>query len=158
MRTIEEGPSTGHLGLGYDAPPWHEGPDGHIRTEALADLPPDRRAAVERLDKLATLLDSQFSVLGIRFGLDPILGLVPVAGDVASGLISAYLILEAARAGARKRDVGHMVVNVALDTAIGSIPILGSIFDVAYKPNNRNVRILRRTLTGGGPAEPPRRG
>ena len=147
--TIEEGPSSGG-DLGYDAPPGprrgEAGPHGTIETSALDALPPDKRAAVERLDKVATLLDSQFSILGIRFGIEPIVGLLPVAGDLAMGAWSGYLVLEAARNGAPKRDVTKMVVNVALDTVIGSVPVLGSVFDLFYKANKRNVRILREHL------------
>ena len=150
--TIEEGPAEGGT-LGYDAPPYgwrggEAGPNGTIETSALDDLPPDKRAAVERLDRIATLLDSQFKVFGIRFGIEPIVGLVPVAGDVAMGLWSGYLVLEAARSGASKGDVTKMIVNVALDTVIGSVPVVGSVFDVFYKANKRNVRILRRHLAG----------
>ena len=148
--TIEEGPSSGGH-FGYDAPPYgwqggEGGPRGTIERAALDDLPEGKRAAVERLDRVATLLDSQFKVLGIRFGIEPIVGLVPVAGDVAMGLWSGYLVLEAARQGASKGDVGKMIANVALDTVIGSVPVLGSVFDVFYKANKRNVRILRRHL------------
>ena len=144
--TIEEGPSDGHAALGYDAAPWRDGPDGHIETSALDALPPEKRAAVERLDRIATLLDSQFSVAGIRFGWDPILSVIPVAGDLVGAVFSGYLILEAARTGARKRDLAKMGVNVGVETVLGSIPILGTIIDVAYKANKRNVRILRRHL------------
>ena len=148
--TIEEGPSSGGR-FGYDAPPYggrggEAGPHGTIETSALDALPPDKRAAVERLDRIATLLDSQFSVFGIRFGIEPIVGVVPVLGDVAMGLWSGYLVLEAARQGASKGDVAKMIVNVGLDTLIGSVPVIGSVFDVLYKANKRNVRILRRHL------------
>lgn len=148
--TIEDGPSSGGH-FGYDAPPYGDrggeaGPHGTIEVSALDALPPDKRAAVERLDKIATLLDSQFSIFGIRFGIEPIVGLVPVAGDFAMAVWSGYLVLEAARNGASKGDVTKMVVNVALDATIGSVPLIGSVFDVLYKANKRNVRILRRHL------------
>lgn len=148
--TIEDGPATGGR-FGYDAPPYdgrggEGGPDGTIELSALDALPPEKRAAVERLDRIATLLDSQFSVLGIRFGIEPIVGLIPVLGDGAMAVWSGYLVLEAARNGASKGDVAKMVVNVALDATIGSVPVIGSIFDVLYKANKRNVRILREHL------------
>ena len=132
--------------IGYDAGPLADGPNGRMSISALDDLPPDRRAAVERLDRLATIMDSQFSLFGIRFGADAILSVFPLAGDLAGAAISAYLIFEAAKAGARKRDIGHMAVNVAVETVIGSVPVLGTVFDVFYRANKRNVRILRRTL------------
>ena len=145
--TIEEGPSDGHAALGYDAPPWQDGPDGRIQTSALDALPPNKRAAVERLDRIATLLDSQFSVAGIRFGIDPILSVVPGAGSLVGAVLSGYLILEAARTGARKRDLAKMGVNVGVETVLGAIPLLGPVFDLVFKANKRNVRILRRHLT-----------
>jgi len=147
-RPYDPDPAEPH-GFGYDAPPYHDAPDGRIETSSLDDLPPEQRAAVERLDRIATLLDSQFSILGIRFGIEPILGILPVAGDLAGAAFSGYLVLEAARFGAPKRTLAKMAVNVGLDAVFGSVPVLGTIFDVAYKANKRNVRILRRHLTGG---------
>ena len=148
MNTVEEryADRRPHTPLGYDAPPWRDGPDGRIETSALDALDPQKRAAVERLDRIATMLDSQFSVLGIRFGLDPILSVIPVAGDLAGAAFSAYLIMEAARTGAKKRQLARMAVNVGVETVIGSIPVLGTVFDVVYKANKRNVRILREHL------------
>ena len=105
------------------------------------------RAIVE-LDLLAALLDSRWRIPGtsIRFGLDALVGLVPVLGDVATGLVSAYIVLRARNSGAGNGLVARMLGNVLLDTVVGSVPILGSIFDVYFKANNRNIRLLRRHL------------
>ncbi|NNU15644.1 DUF4112 domain-containing protein [Parvularcula sp. ZS-1/3] len=115
---------------------------GRGRAEVVDPLPKE----VERLDHIATLLDSRFSFLGIRFGFDSILGLVPVVGDAAALGISGYLIAEAARAGARKRTLLTMLMNTTLDAVIGSVPLLGDLFDVAFKANKRNVALVRREL------------
>ncbi|MCJ8167298.1 DUF4112 domain-containing protein [Pontibacter sp. E15-1] len=103
------------------------------------------------VDTMAHLMDSQFVLPGtrFRFGLDPLLGLLPVAGDLASFAMSAVIVLTIARHGASGKLVALMLVNIALDAIIGSIPILGSIFDFAYKANERNVRLLRRHYEEG---------
>lgn len=126
--------------------------------------PPPRSAAQKRVDEefpeladLALLLDSRWRIpgTGIRFGLDAVAGLVPVVGDGASGLISAYAIYKAQRLGAPGLLLARMFGNVVLDTVFGSVPILGTIFDVVYKANNRNVSLLRRHLQERGKQLPP---
>lgn len=101
-----------------------------------------------RLDRLATTLDSAFVIpfTRIRFGLDAILGLVPAAGDLVGAGLSGYLILEARRLGAPPAMLARMAGNVALDTVVGAVPIAGSVFDVFFKANRRNVAILREHL------------
>jgi len=98
------------------------------------------------VDSLTHLLDSRFKLPGtnFRFGLDPILGLIPGIGDATSMLISGVLILHMYRHGASRKAIIMMVGNVLLDAIIGSIPIVGSIFDFAYKANERNIRIMKR--------------
>ncbi|WP_439880290.1 DUF4112 domain-containing protein [Pontibacter sp. MBLB2868] len=97
------------------------------------------------IDHMVRLMDSQFRLPGtkFRFGLDPLLGLVPVAGDLASFAVSATIVMTMARHGASNKLVVLMLLNIALDTVIGSIPVLGNIFDFFYKANERNVRMLR---------------
>lgn len=97
------------------------------------------------VDYMVHLMDNQFRLPGtnFRFGLDPLLGFVPVAGDLASFGMSAVLVLTMARHGASGKLVALMLVNIALDALIGSIPLIGNIFDFAFKANQRNVRLLR---------------
>jgi hypothetical protein len=102
--------------------------------------------STRELDELAHWLDSKFSILGIRFGFDSILGLVPGVGDLASLGLSAYLIGQGYRLGARKRTLVRMCANAAGDTILGSIPVLGTVVDVAWKANRANMRLLRRDL------------
>lgn len=108
------------------------------------------RSEIDRLDKLATLLDSQYRVPGtsIRFGWDTILGLVPGVGDLATLVPSAYLIYKAHKLGARKRTIGRMAINTGLDVTLGAVPVIGDVFDLVYKANNRNFALLRRELQG----------
>ena len=103
---------------------------------------------IEKLDKLSTLLDSKYRIPGtpFRFGWDSLLGLIPGVGDVATLGPSAYLIYKGVSLGARKRTIGRMAANTGLDFFVGAIPILGDIFDMVYKANNRNFALLRQDL------------
>lgn len=113
-------------------------------------VPPHRQhaEALQDLEALADLLDTRWKIPGtsIRFGVDAIAGLIPLVGDAATGLISGYIILRARNHGAGNGLIARMLGNVVLDTVIGSIPILGSIFDVYFKANRRNIRLLREHL------------
>lgn len=97
------------------------------------------------------LLDNQFRLPGtsFRFGLDPLLGLLPVVGDMASFAMSAALVVTMARHGASGKLVTLMLLNSALDALLGSIPVVGNIFDFFFKANERNVRLLRRHYDEG---------
>jgi hypothetical protein len=103
---------------------------------------------VEHLRALSRLLDSAFVIPGTRyrFGLDALIGLVPGLGDVVSAVFSGYLVLQASRLGAPRSVVSRMIANIALDTAVGWVPILGDVFDVAWKSNNRNMALLEQHL------------
>ena len=94
------------------------------------------------------MLDEAIRIPGtnIRIGLDALLGLLPGGGDVAAGVFSGEIILQAARAGAPTPVLGRMLGNVVLDVVVGSIPILGDVFDVAWRANSRNVRLLEAWL------------
>ncbi len=118
-------------------------------------IPPGKLSAEEQLiqlEWLADLLDSRFVIPGtnIRFGLDGVIGLVPVAGDIISALISFYLIGRASELGLSPWVKTRMVWNVALDTLVGAIPVLGDMFDVSYKSNRRNIALARRYLAKHG--------
>ena len=91
------------------------------------------------------MLDEAIRIPGtnIRIGLDALLGLLPGGGDVAGGLLSGLIILQAARDGAPATVLGRMLGNVALDVVAGAVPLLGDIFDVAWRANSRNIRLLQ---------------
>lgn len=103
------------------------------------------------VEKIAYLLDERFRIPGtsFRFGLDPILNLIPVAGDLSGLVLSAALILTMAKNGASGKIVALMTVNAILDATIGAIPILGQIFDFAYKANSKNIRLLKEHYEEG---------
>jgi len=96
--------------------------------------------------QLARLLDEAVRVPGtnVRFGLDAILGLIPGAGDVAGGILSAFMIFQAGRLGAPRSVLARMVMNVAIDSIVGAVPILGDLFDIGWKSNTRNAALLER--------------
>ena len=99
---------------------------------------------VARLRTLSRLLDSQFRIPGtnFRFGLDAIVGLVPGLGDVAGAVASSAIIFEAARLGAPKSVLARMMANVGIEMLVGAVPALGDLFDVVFKANNRNMRLI----------------
>jgi hypothetical protein len=97
---------------------------------------------VARLKKLEQRLDRQFSLFGVQFGIDGIIGLVPVVGDVVTGAMGLYLILEARRLGAKRWTMARMLVNWSLDLGLGAIPVVGDFFDIAYRSNSKNLRLL----------------
>ena len=103
------------------------------------------QAALARLDRYATLMDARFRVPGtrIRFGLDPIIGLLPGIGDVLGLALSLYVVVEAIRLGVSKRVLFKMLRNVGLEALVGVVPVLGDVFDIGFKANLRNAALLK---------------
>lgn len=103
---------------------------------------------IDRLRRLAWLLDSSIGIPGTRFsiGLDALIGLVPLIGDFIGVAFSALIVLEAARLGVGRRILARMALNVALEGLIGVVPLAGDLFDAAWKANQRNVRLLDEWL------------
>ena len=112
-------------------------------------MPPvQSKAALDSLDRLEQwthLLDSQFRIPGtnIRFGIDPLVGLIPGVGDLASFLVSAWMVAVMSKHGVRAQVVVMMVANVVVDLLLGSVPVLGLFVDVTMKANRRNLRLLK---------------
>ncbi|HEX2725985.1 MAG TPA: DUF4112 domain-containing protein, partial [Beijerinckiaceae bacterium] len=117
---------------------------------------PSRADSVARLELLSRLLDSAFLIPGTnqRVGLDAIIGLIPGVGDLVSTALSSYIIWEARQLGLPRWKIARMVGNVAADTVLGAIPFAGDVFDVFFRANRRNMRIVREHLerTGALPA------
>jgi uncharacterized protein DUF4112 len=103
---------------------------------------------LERLKRLSRLLDSAIAIPGTRyrFGLDAIVGVVPGIGDAIGAIFSFYIVFQAARLGASKAVLARMMGNVAVDTIVGEIPLLGDLFDAGFKANNRNLSLLEQHL------------
>lgn len=109
----------------------------------------DRVKALQQLRRLSRLLDNAIKIPGtsFRFGLDPILGLIPGGGDAVSALFSTYIILQAARLGLPKSRLVEMFFNVLVEMVFGSIPLVGDLFDFAWKANAKNVALLESDLS-----------
>lgn len=107
-----------------------------------------REQRLARLEAIAKLLDVAFIVPGtnVRYGLDGLIGLIPVIGDLITTAISLWLVREARLLGAPWHVTGRMLANVALDGVVGMVPVAGDAFDVMFRANIRNVRLLRRWL------------
>ncbi|QKQ76384.1 DUF4112 domain-containing protein [Nostoc sp. TCL240-02] len=112
-------------------------------------IEPDAKApTLKRLRQLSRLLDNVITIPGtkIGFGLDPILGLIPIGGDFLGVMFSSYIILEAARLGVSRATLGKMVVNVIVDGLVGTVPVLGDFFDFAWRANTNNIKLLEEYL------------
>ena len=109
---------------------------------------PTREQRLARLDALAKLLDVAFIVPGtnIRYGIDGLIGLIPVIGDIITTAISLWLVREARALGAPWHLTTRMLGNVALDGVVGMVPLAGDAFDVMFRANVRNVRMLKRWM------------
>ena len=86
----------------------------------------------------------------MRFGLDPIIGLVPGLGDLAGAVLSGYIVIEGIRMGVSRAGVVRMLANVGIDAIVGSVPVLGDLFDAGWKANNRNVALIERHMASPG--------
>jgi hypothetical protein len=109
---------------------------------------PDRHARLNRLRHLAWLIDGVFVLPGtrFRFGLNSVIGLLPGGGDAVLAVISIYIVYEAAQLGVPSPVLGRMAANVALEVVVGSVPVLGDLFDMALKANLRNIALIERHL------------
>lgn len=112
-------------------------------------MPQPHTSKVKNLRRLSPLLDNAIPIpiSGYRIGIDPILGLLPGGGDMVAGALGAYIVVEAARMGLPRQVVGQMVGNIVFDSVVGIVPVLGDIFDVAWKANVRNITLLEKHLT-----------
>lgn len=110
--------------------------------------PLSREQRFARLEALARLLDVAFILPGtkVRYGIDGLIGLIPVVGDLFTTAISLWMVREARALGAPAHVVARMLGNVALDGVVGLVPFAGDAFDVMFRANMRNMRILRRWM------------
>ncbi|MEA2729873.1 MAG: hypothetical protein QOF70_4348 [Acetobacteraceae bacterium] len=113
---------------------------------------PGAAARVTRLRWLAWLIDGAFGLPGtrFRFGLNSVIGLLPVGGDAVLGVLSLYIIYEAARLGLPRHKLARMLANVGIEVIGGSVPILGDLFDIVLKANLRNLAIIEDHMRASG--------
>jgi hypothetical protein len=123
--------------------------------EIPAGISTRERKALQRTRLVARLLDSAIPVPGTnyRIGLDSIVGLLPVSGDVVTGVIGLYIVAEAGLVGAPRNVLGQMVFNLLVDVLVGSVPAIGDLFDAAWKANLKNVELFEEYL-GSGAVDP----
>jgi hypothetical protein len=107
--------------------------------------------ALRHMDHLARLMDAQFRIpgTGFRFGLDSLIGLIPGAGDLSTFAVSGYMLVIMAQNGASGYVLARMTLNILIDAIFGSIPILGDLFDMAFKANMRNMRLMQQYYKEG---------
>lgn len=104
-----------------------------------------RDSALEYVEKISVTLDKKYTLpgTGFRFGLDPIIGLIPFLGHAVTFFISSGLILIMIRHGASGKVAVKMAINVIIDTLVGAIPVVGNVFDFFFKSNTRNIKLLK---------------
>jgi len=103
------------------------------------------------VEHIAYLLDEKFRIPGtkFRFGLDPVMNLIPIAGDISGFLVGAALVWVMARHGVSRKVLILMIVNICVDALIGAIPLAGQVFDFYYKSNSRNIKVLKEHYEEG---------
>jgi hypothetical protein len=122
-----------------------------VSRDAIADIDAGSKvdeAAIRRMHAVARLLDDgiELPVVGVRVGLDPLLGVIPVAGDSLTAVLGSYILLESARLGVSWTTLARMVLNILLDVAVGSVPVVGDLFDVFFRSHRRNLNLALADL------------
>ena len=113
----------------------------------------DVPAARLRIEMMERVLERAFVIPGLNrgFGLDAVIGFVPVAGDMIGAAMGLYLVWEARNIGLPKRTLARMMMNVGVDTTLGAIPLVGDVFDFLFRANTRNLRLIKRHLDKHNP-------
>lgn len=116
--------------------------------DIIRSAAPSHESAVRRMQAVADILDTAFIIPGTkqRVGIDAFIGLIPGAGDILTTLLSSYIIWEARNLGVSRVALTRMLTNLGIHAAIGSIPVLGDLFDAIFRVNQRNMRIVRSHL------------
>lgn len=129
-----------------------------VRAERIADAMPglgrDPASVRRRVEMLERMLEGLFTIPGTRqrVGLDAIVGVVPVIGDLFGAMMGSWLVWEARNLGMSRWQLARMMANVGFDTALGAIPFAGDALDLFYRSNSRNLRLIRRHLDRHHPA------
>ncbi|TCM16984.1 uncharacterized protein DUF4112 [Novosphingobium sp. PhB165] len=119
------------------------------------DLPlgSDPVSISRRVEMMERVLEGAFTLPGIRrkVGLDAVMGLVPVAGDVVSALLGMYIVWEGRNLGMSKWQLARMSANVGIDALLGAIPVAGDLFDFVFRSNSRNLKLIRKHIAKNHP-------
>jgi len=116
--------------------------------EQLPDVSRDPQAVRNRVEAMEKVLERAFVIPGINrpIGVDSIVGLIPVVGDIVTAVMGAYIVWEARNLGMSKLQLTRMAANVGIDTALGAIPFAGDVFDFFWRSNTKNLKIIRKHL------------
>jgi len=123
----------------------------HPQIKVLKTRPIRNTPAMDWVERLARWMDSKFLIPGtnIRFGIDPLMSLFPIVGDLMTYIVSGMLIYTMHNEGASRKVVIRMILNSTLDAIIGVIPLVGTVFDIFYRANDRNVKLLKEHYLEG---------
>jgi hypothetical protein len=116
--------------------------------KSLPGMGRDPQAVRLRVEAMEQLLERSFHIPGskIPFGLDSVVGLIPVLGDIVTAVMGAYMVWEARNLGMSKFQLIRMAANVGIDTALGAVPLVGDAFDFIWRSNSKNLRIIKKHL------------
>jgi hypothetical protein len=116
--------------------------------DQIPALSNDPKAIRQRVEALEMLLERSFRIPGVNFnvGLDAIVGLIPVVGDIITAAMGAYMVWEARNLGMSKWHLMRMAANVGIDTLLGAVPLVGDAFDLIWRSNSKNLAILKKHL------------
>ena len=131
--------------------PPHTAHDDAARPGAMGfDMPlgNDPQSIRRRIEAMEHILERSFTIPGTNrpVGLDSIIGLVPVVGDIIAAGMGAYIVWEARNLGLPKWKLARMIGNIGLDTAVGAVPVVGDVFDFLFRSNTKNLRIVKKHL------------
>jgi hypothetical protein len=117
-------------------------------TVEIGTVADENRQRAEHIARIANAFDSKFEIpgLGLKLGYDSLLGLIPGIGDTITSVAGGYIIYHAAKAGARKRVLARMTLNTVLDSTLGAVPLLGDVFDMAFRSNTRNAKLALKEM------------
>ena len=115
---------------------------------SMTDMSNDPQSVRARVEIMEKLLERSFTVPGtkIPIGMDSIIGLIPVIGDIVTAAMGMYIVWEARNLGLSKFQLARMAANVGVDTVLGAVPLVGDAFDFLWRSNSRNLRIIRKHL------------
>src|SRR5579884_4307347 len=116
--------------------------------DTIRGAAPSEDAALRRMQLVANVLDTAFVIPGTkqRVGIDAVLGLIPGVGDILTTILSSYIIWEAKNLGISRFAISRMLANLGIHATVGSLPLVGDLFDAFFRVNQRNMRIVRSHL------------